>query len=82
MATKRLKRPRDPIQLGKLIVDIATGQVEDRVEDSRDLAAIERGRRGGQKGGAARAKVLSDERRKQIALQAAKTRWKVPARNN
>ena len=30
MATKRLKRPRDPIQLGKLIVDIATGQVEDR----------------------------------------------------
>ena len=30
MAHKRLKRPRDPIQLGKLIVDIATGQVEDR----------------------------------------------------
>jgi hypothetical protein len=29
MATKRLPRPRDPIQLGKLIVDIATGQVED-----------------------------------------------------
>jgi hypothetical protein len=28
MATHRLKRPRDPIQLGKLIVDIATGQVE------------------------------------------------------
>jgi hypothetical protein len=27
MATKRLKRPRDPIQLGKLIVDIATGQI-------------------------------------------------------
>ena len=29
MTTKRLKRPRDPIQLGKLIVDIATGQVEE-----------------------------------------------------
>ena len=41
MATKRLKRPRDPIQLGKLIVDIATGQVEDRVEDNRDPAAPE-----------------------------------------
>jgi GNAT superfamily N-acetyltransferase len=27
-ATNSLKRPRDPIQLGKLIVDIATGQVE------------------------------------------------------
>jgi hypothetical protein len=29
MATKRLKHPRDPIQFGKLIIDIATGQVED-----------------------------------------------------
>jgi hypothetical protein len=27
METRRLKRPRDPIQLDKLIVDIATGQV-------------------------------------------------------
>ncbi len=27
--TKRLKRPRDPISLAKLIGDIATGQVED-----------------------------------------------------
>lgn len=27
--TKRLKRPRDPIELGKLIGDILTGQVED-----------------------------------------------------
>ena len=29
MTTKRIKQPRDPIQLRKLIVDIATGQVED-----------------------------------------------------
>lgn len=27
---KRPKRPRDPAQLAKLIVDIATGEVEDR----------------------------------------------------
>ena len=33
MATKRLPRPRDPIQLGKLMVDIAIGQVVDEVED-------------------------------------------------
>jgi hypothetical protein len=26
--TERLKRPRDPVQLGKLIGDILTGQVE------------------------------------------------------
>jgi hypothetical protein len=28
--TKHPKRPRDPAQLAKLIVDIATGEVEDR----------------------------------------------------
>jgi hypothetical protein len=30
MTAKRLKRPRDPVQLGKLVGDILTGQVEDR----------------------------------------------------
>jgi hypothetical protein len=53
MAQKRLKRPRDPIQLGKLIVDIATGQVEDQVEDRRDEKAVMRGNIGGVKGGRA-----------------------------
>jgi hypothetical protein len=60
VATKRLKRPRDPIQLGKLIVDIATGHVEDVVEDKRNPAAVELGRKGGLKGGKARAANLSD----------------------
>jgi hypothetical protein len=32
---KGVKRPRDPNQLAKLIVDIATGQVEDREPTSR-----------------------------------------------
>jgi hypothetical protein len=72
MATKRLKRPRDPIQLGKLIVDIATGQVEDAVEDQHNEAAAELGR----KGGKARAAKLSKARRTAIARQAAKKRWK------
>ena len=36
MATKRIKRPRDPVALAKLIGDIATGQTEDRVEDGRN----------------------------------------------
>lgn len=75
MATKRLKRPRDPIQLGKLIGDIATGQAEDRVEDKRNPAAVELGRKGGQKGGKARADRLTPERRKEIAQEAAKRRW-------
>jgi hypothetical protein len=33
MVATRLKRPRDPVQLGKLIGDILTGQVEDRAPD-------------------------------------------------
>lgn len=76
MATKRLKRPRDPIQLGKLIVDIATGQVEDREDDEKDPAASDLGRLGGLKGGRARADSLSPERRREIAARAASARWK------
>ena len=50
--TNHRKRPRDPVQLGKLIGDILTGQVEDRApppEKNKDPAAVERGRKGGLK---------------------------------
>ena len=40
MATKRIKRPRDPLQLGRLIVDIATGQVEDKLWELTDVVKI------------------------------------------
>ena len=33
------KRPRDPNQLAKLIVDIATGEAKDTVSDSKRMAA-------------------------------------------
>jgi hypothetical protein len=62
MATKRLKRPRDPAQLAKLIGDITTGQVEDSELDKRNPAAVALGRLGGLKGGPARAKTLSSQR--------------------
>jgi hypothetical protein len=73
MATRRPKRPRDPIQLGKLIVDIATGQVQDRAED--DQLSNPRGRAGGLRGGVARKDRLDAERRQEIARTAAKARW-------
>ncbi len=76
MAERRLKRPRDPVQLAKLIGDIATGQVEDREDDSRNQAAVELGRLGGAKGGDARAKTLSPEKRAEIARKAAAARWR------
>lgn len=75
MATTPKKRPRDPLQLAKLIGDIATGQVEDKVEDKRDPAAVALGRRGGLAGGKARAKSLSADQRSAIAKKAAAKRW-------
>jgi hypothetical protein len=78
--TKRLRRPRDPVQLGKLIGDILTGQVEDaapapKPDPNKNQAAVELGRKGGLKGGRARAESLSATQRKKIARKAAKSRW-------
>ena len=75
MATKRLPRPRDPLALAKLVGDIATGQVVDAVEDGKDQAAASLGRKGGLKGGKARAANMSREERSAAARKAAKARW-------
>lgn len=80
MTAKRIKRPRDPVELGKLIGDILTGQVQDApvlhpVDLNKDQAAVALGRKGGLKGGRARADSLTPEQRKKIAQDAAKKRW-------
>jgi hypothetical protein len=76
---ERSRRPRDPNQLGKLIVDIATGEVEDAAEDDgKDPAAVALGRKGGLKGGKARAESMTAEQRKDAARRAAKARWAKP----
>jgi hypothetical protein len=73
------RRPRDANQLAKSIVDIATGEVEDREptpeEHGKDPAAVSLGRRGGLKGGKARAQKLTAKQRTSIARLAAVTRW-------
>lgn len=46
------------------------------MSESKDLAATELGRRGGEVGGRARAKKLSPEARSEISRLAAETRWK------
>ena len=76
MATKRLKRPRDPVSLAKLIGDIATGQTEDAQEDKRDPAAVQLGRKGGLKGGKARWANVTPEQRSEAAALAAQARWR------
>jgi hypothetical protein len=72
MATKRIPRPRDPIALAKLIGDIATGHVVDAVEDGKDPAAVELGRKGGTK----RATKLTPAQRADMARVAVEARWK------
>jgi len=62
----------DLAQLGKAIVDSATGQPE----REKNPAAVALGRLGGLKGGKARAKNLSARRRKEIAKRAALKRWR------
>ncbi len=70
------KRPRDPNQLAKAIIGIATGEIEDREpspeEQGKDPAAVALGR----KGGAARVVNTTPEQRRKIARKAAKSRWK------
>ena len=72
-AMQKPKRPRDPSQLGKLIVDLATGDASEPapVDDGKDPAAVALGR----KGGTARAKSLSKRKRSEIAKMAAMKRW-------
>ena|SRR5438105_1052551 len=78
MPTRSSKRPRDPNQLAKLVVDLATGQPADEadpVDSRKNPAAVALGRLGGKRGGIARAAKLSPEERRRIATYAARARW-------
>lgn len=77
MPDRSRKRPRDPNQLGKLIVDLATGEADETPpEDTRNPAAVELGRKGGLKGGKARAQKMTAAQRSEAAKRAAESRWK------
>jgi hypothetical protein len=69
---KTPKRPRDPNQLAKMVVDIAAGETEDIME----TPLTKRARAGGAKGGPARAASLTPQQRSEIAREAASARWK------
>ena len=63
--------PEDPNQLAHEIVRLSTEEPTQTV--TKYLAAI--GRKEGLKGGKARARLLSADRRQAIAKKAAKARW-------
>lgn len=65
------KRPADVIGAAVKVMQIATGEVE---EDAFDPGK-EYARKGGLKGGRARAEKLSPEQRQEIARKAASVRW-------
>ncbi len=69
------KLPRDPMQRAKAIGDLATGLAEPEPSRVSPQAAQAR-RKGGTKGGAARAAKLTPEQREEIARAAAAARWK------
>ena len=73
------KRPRDVNQLAASIVDAATDDEPTAEpaapEHEKAPLAVELGRRGGLKGGKARASKLSPEQRREIAKKAAAVRW-------
>lgn len=69
MIEHKPKRPRDPNQLAKSIVELATGEAEDK-------KTLESARKGGLKGARSRMKALTPEQRSEIARIAAEARWK------
>ena len=73
--SRRPKRPRDVSQLAHAVVKVAT-EGEPDIDEGKNPAAVALGRLGGKKGGRARAEKLSPERRREIAAQAARARWK------
>lgn len=73
---KKPKRPRDINALAANIVLCATeGEPIIDENDGKDPNAIVLGRKGGLKGGIARAKKLTAQQRSEIAKKAARARW-------
>ncbi len=70
---KGQKRPADVIGNAIRVAKIATGEAEEDMppDDGKDPAAVSMGKRGG----AARAKSMTPERRAEVARKAAAKRW-------
>lgn len=64
-----MKKPNDPNKFAKGIIDAISGDAD------KDPNAVALGRKGGLKGGRARANSLTRERRSEIAKKGAAARW-------
>ncbi len=74
------KRPADAVGAAVMVARIATGEIEEEKlgprepKPGKDAAAADLGKRGG----AARAKKLTPEQRREIARKGAASRWSKP----
>jgi hypothetical protein len=74
---KGQKRPADVIASAVTVMRIATGDIEERTSgEGKNPAAVELGRKGGLKGGKARAANMTKKERSEAARKAASTRWR------
>ena len=83
MTTGKGKRPRDPNQLAKWIVEHSTDEDAQEAQPaapagvpatiSEYMASI--GRKGGQIGGKRRLKTMTKKQRQKVAAKAARARW-------
>jgi hypothetical protein len=71
---KRSRKPADINRLAAAIVDEATGDSPPS-DDGKDPAAVALGRKGGKKGGKARAAKMTPGERSEAASRAARARW-------
>lgn len=64
---RKPRRPRDPMQLAKLVIDMATGEIPNDSPKGPESHISQVRRQAGVKGGKARARKLSARKRKAIA---------------
>lgn len=81
MAKRPGPKPKtlDPIQFAAAVLEAVTGEPVGQPEPekpAKDPAAVALGRKGGLKGGPARAKKLGKKKLSAAAKKAAKARWK------
>jgi hypothetical protein len=72
---KRSSPKRDFMEVARGVVEVAIGEQMDGTPLVQSQPKSKRSA-GGEKGGPARAKSLSAEQRRQIAMKAAQARWK------
>lgn len=73
---KGQKRPSDVVGNAVRVMQIATGEADEEYEGKTDDGKDKAAQALGKKGGAARAKKLTPEQRKEIARKAAEKRWR------